>query len=169
MRLRGRFDTKPGVLSANAFHEKAGRSQEGPFIFSLDKVFSPPPKPLSPPFHPHSSKSDFRSVPVGCSRFSRCCHLFVDLCFHLRMEAGPGDRRSHRNSALGFCFSFRRTFLTLCRGRQCSLLAVAQWFVRFSADPQAVQPHRQLSRRRNHRAFLPILPAAFGQLQSPTP
>src|SRR5271167_1016024 len=29
-----------------------------------------------------------RSVQVGCSRFSRCCHLFVDLCFHLAMEVG---------------------------------------------------------------------------------
>ena len=41
-----------------------------------------------------------RSVQVGCSRFSRCCHLIVDLCFHLAMEARPGHRRSHRNSAL---------------------------------------------------------------------
>jgi hypothetical protein len=37
-----------------AFHEKAGRSQEGCFMFSLDKVFSPAESPLSPPFHPHS-------------------------------------------------------------------------------------------------------------------
>jgi hypothetical protein len=42
-----------------------------------------------------------RSVPVGCSRFSRCCHLIVDLRFHLATEVGPGHRRSHRNSALG--------------------------------------------------------------------
>jgi hypothetical protein len=42
-----------------------------------------------------------RSVQVGCSGFSRCCHLIVDLGFHLAMEAGPGHRRSHRNSALG--------------------------------------------------------------------
>ena len=41
-----------------------------------------------------------RSVPVGCSRFSRCCHLIVDLRFHLATEVGPGHRRSHRNSAL---------------------------------------------------------------------
>jgi hypothetical protein len=37
-----------------AFHEKAGRSQVGSFVFSLDKVFSPAELPLSPPFHPHS-------------------------------------------------------------------------------------------------------------------
>ena len=27
--------------------------------------------------------SDFRSVPVGCPRFSRCCYLIIDLCFCL--------------------------------------------------------------------------------------
>jgi hypothetical protein len=35
--------------------------------------------PLSPPFHPHSCASDFRSVPVECSRFSRCCYLISAL------------------------------------------------------------------------------------------
>jgi hypothetical protein len=43
-----------GVLSVIAFHEKAGRSQVGSFVFSLDKVFLRPSEPLSPPFHPHS-------------------------------------------------------------------------------------------------------------------
>jgi hypothetical protein len=47
------------VLSAIAFHEKAGRSQVNSFWFSLDKLFSPAELPLSPPFHPHSSMSDF--------------------------------------------------------------------------------------------------------------
>jgi hypothetical protein len=28
-------------MSVNAFHEKAGRSQVGSFVFSLDKVFLP--------------------------------------------------------------------------------------------------------------------------------
>jgi|SRR5712692_6405649 len=27
--------------------------------------------------------SDFRSVQVGCSRFSRCCYLIIDLGSHL--------------------------------------------------------------------------------------
>src|SRR5713101_4452248 len=35
--------------------------------------------PLSPPFHPHSLLSDCRSVQVGCTRFSRCCYLIIDL------------------------------------------------------------------------------------------
>src|ERR1700687_6277369 len=42
----------------------------------------------------------FRSVQVGCSRFSRCCHLIIDLSSISTMEVGPGVRRSHRNSAL---------------------------------------------------------------------
>ena len=46
-----------------------------------------------------------RSVHVGRSRFSRCCHLFGALWFcSFRVEPGPGHSRSHRNSALGFVF-----------------------------------------------------------------
>src|SRR5215475_12574863 len=41
-------------MSANAFHEKAGRSQEDSVCFSLDKGFSPAESPLTPSFHPHS-------------------------------------------------------------------------------------------------------------------
>jgi hypothetical protein len=50
-------------------------------FFSLDKVFyrrvatvATLPSALL--------VSDFRSVQVGRSRFSRCCHLIVDLPFH---------------------------------------------------------------------------------------
>jgi hypothetical protein len=51
-----------------------------------------------------SRSESFRSVQVGRSQFSRCCHLFSALWFcSLRVEPGPGHRRSHRNSALGFC------------------------------------------------------------------
>jgi hypothetical protein len=32
-----------------------------------------------------------RSVQVGCSGFSRCCHLFIDLGSISKMKAGPGD------------------------------------------------------------------------------
>jgi hypothetical protein len=42
-----------------------------------------------------------RSVQVGCSRCSRCCHLLVDLSAISRWKLGQGHRRSHRNSALG--------------------------------------------------------------------
>src|SRR5215469_8282876 len=38
---------------------------------------------LGPPFHPHSLCEPFLgSVQVGCSRFSRRCHLIIDLTFH---------------------------------------------------------------------------------------
>jgi len=47
------------------------------------------------------SERFIRSVQVGCSRFSRCCHLLVDLSSISNTEVGPGHRRSYRNSALG--------------------------------------------------------------------
>ena len=43
----------------------------------------------------------FRSVQVGCSRCSRCCHLIFDLSSISRWKLGQAIRRSHRNSALG--------------------------------------------------------------------
>jgi hypothetical protein len=42
--------------------------------------------PLSPSFHPHSWLSDFRSVHGGCSQFSRCCYLVIDLCSPFRRK-----------------------------------------------------------------------------------
>ena len=56
--------------------------------------------PLSPSFHPHSLLSDVRSVPVGRTRFSRCCYLIIDLGSHRSMGVGPGVSRSHLNSAV---------------------------------------------------------------------
>jgi hypothetical protein len=51
--------------------------------------------PLSPSFHPHSFVSDCRSVPGGCSRFSRRCYLIIDLCSHLFGGSwAPGLSRS---------------------------------------------------------------------------
>ena len=58
--------------------------------------------------------SDFvRSVQVGRSRFSRCCHLIIDLSSIYTMEVGQAIRRSHRNSALAFVFSLPGTVLGL--------------------------------------------------------
>src|SRR3974390_3075762 len=57
--------------------------------------------PLSPSFHPHSLVSDFRSVQGGCSRFSRCCYLIIDLSSHLfGGSQAPGLSRSHLDSAV---------------------------------------------------------------------
>jgi hypothetical protein len=49
-------------MSVIAFHEKAGLSQVGSFVLSLDTVFSPAESPLSPPFHPHSLVERFCSL-----------------------------------------------------------------------------------------------------------
>jgi hypothetical protein len=103
------------VLSVMAFHEKAGRSQVGSFVFSLDKVFLFPPSRHCRPASIHTLEERFvRSVHIGRSRFSRCCHLFGALCSALgewnlgqAINAVTGTRR------LGFlaspsqeCFDF---------------------------------------------------------------
>src|ERR1700746_1023003 len=90
-------------MSEIAFHEKAGRSQVGSFVFSLDKDLSLRPSlPLSPCFHPHSLRSDsFRWVHVGRSRFSRCCHLRIALWF-CAWRVEPGARRLTQSPELGF-------------------------------------------------------------------
>ena len=56
--------------------------------------------PLSPPFHPHSYVSDVRSVQVGCSRFSRRCHLVIVLFLTFWVGIGRRTCRSHLNSAV---------------------------------------------------------------------
>ena len=84
-------------MSEIAFHEKAGRSQVSSFFILsffilLDKGFSPAESATVAMLPSALSRSDrFRSVHVGRSRFSRCCYLFGDLSFHLRVERGPGD------------------------------------------------------------------------------
>src|ERR1700674_4757277 len=103
--------------------------------------------PLSPSFHPHSFVSDIRSVPVGCSRFSRCCYLIIDLCSHRYCGSwAPGLSRSHLDSAVELgCRDwnslghFPHHFLT-----------IAQGFVRLSAYPQPMQQSRQLSSHGHH-------------------
>jgi hypothetical protein len=58
------------VLSDQAWFPKASLSRyycRHPSIRTLDERF-------------------LRSVQVGCSRFSRCCHLIFDLSFHLNDE-----------------------------------------------------------------------------------
>ena len=85
-------------LSVMTFHEKAGWSQ-GNCLFEVcsscffcDKVI-PPAEVATVAMLPSalSRSESFRSVYVGRSRFSRCCHLFGDLSFHSRVERGPGD------------------------------------------------------------------------------
>jgi len=138
---------RPGVLSAKAFYEKAGRSQVDSCLFLLG-TFSSSRRVATVAMLPSAlSRSDsFRSVHVGRSRFSRCCHLFGALWFcSWRVEPGPGHRRSHRNSALAFVFPLPGTVLTLfclfvlrdrCHRRSA---AVVQRFVCFSVHPEMMQ------------------------------
>ena len=113
------------------------------------------------------SVSDLRSVQVGRSRFSRCCHLLSDLASIFRWRFGPGDCRSHRNSALGFVFPVYLTYLRCCR--QQRLTAVAERLVDLAAHPQSMQQDGQLPRHRHYRSFLRILASALGQPQTPAP
>ena len=83
-----------------------------------------------------------RSVPVGCSRFSRCCHLLVDLSAIFvdgvgqAIDAVTGTRR------LCVLFSLPKNVLTLCGRRHRDRMAVAQRFVDFSTHPQPMQQDR---------------------------
>src|SRR5437764_548249 len=91
----------PSALSRSdsfRFHEKAGRSQVSSFFILsffilLDKGFSPAESATVAMLPSALSRSDsFRSVHVGRSRYSRCCHLFSALWFcSCRVEPGPGD------------------------------------------------------------------------------
>ncbi len=77
---------------AETFHEKAGRSQVDSCLFLLG-TFSSSRRVATVAMLPSAlSRSDsFRSVQVGRSRFSRCCHLFGALWFcSWRVEPGPG-------------------------------------------------------------------------------
>ena len=78
-------------MSVIAFHEKAGRSQVDSFVFLVCMLFSSRRVATVAMLPSALSRSDsFRSVHVGRSRFSRCCHLISDLSFSLYVERGPG-------------------------------------------------------------------------------
>src|SRR5271155_3797424 len=105
--------------------------------------------------------SDIRSVQGGCSRFSRCCYLIIDLSSHRFGESrAPGLSRSHLDSAVELSCSDRNS---LGHGAH-RLLVIAQWFVHLSAYPQPMEQYRQLSSYRDHRSFLGIFPSSLGKL-----
>ena len=79
-----------------AFYEKAGPRQVD-FDFAFPEISlsfltggcsERPERSRARSLRRQRTRFLFRSVRVGCSRFSRCYHLFVDLCFHLAMELG---------------------------------------------------------------------------------
>ena len=90
------FSHLPGVKilwlnCVTALHEKAGRSQVDSSLTSWSKVFFSRRVAAVAMLPSALSRSDsFRSVHVGRSRFSRCCHLFGALWFcFFRVEPGP--------------------------------------------------------------------------------
>ena len=119
------------------------------------------------------SRSDFVSL-GACWAFSfqpvlpSVCRPVVPL-FHDRTWA----RRLTQSPELGFrllSFPFLERLIfvlsfVLCCCRHCRSAAVVQRFVRFSAHPQVMQQHRQLSGGRDDGSLLPALAAALGQLQ----
>src|SRR5437588_10964678 len=85
-----------------AFHEKAGRSQVDSSLAWLNKVCFSRRVATVAMLPSALSRSDlFRSVHVGRSRFSRCCHLFGALWFCSR-KSGTWARRLTQSPELGF-------------------------------------------------------------------
>jgi hypothetical protein len=118
------------------------------------------------------SRSDsFRAVHVGRSRFSRWLPSDwrpVVLLFSSGTRARPLTQSPELG--LGFClFSFLGTGFVLRGCIYCRWAAVVQRFVHFSAYPEMMQQHSQLSCGRHDRSLLSALPTTLGQFQSPTP
>ena len=67
------------ILSAITFHEKAGWSQVDSFVFLVDKLFSCRVATVAMLPFALSGSDSRRSVHVGRSQFSRCCHLISAL------------------------------------------------------------------------------------------
>src|SRR6202790_4885194 len=139
------------------------------FTFSLfcHWVCSHPAKPpLSPSFHSHSLVSDIRSVPGGCSRFSRCCYLRIDLSSHRFGESrAPGLSRSPLDSAVELGCPDRNSLGYFPH----RFLTIAQWFVYLSAYPQPMQQYCQLSSHGHDGSLLGIFSSSLRKLASPSP
>jgi len=103
-----------------------------------------------------------RSVHIGCSRYSRRCHLLVGLSFHRVMERGPGQGRSRWNSAFGYG-SFNLSELCC----QSALPRIVERFVCLATGPEIMQEDCQFPGHRNNRSFLSSFASKFGQLQPP--
>ena len=105
--------------------------------------------------------SDFRSVQVGYSRFSRRCHLISVLCFSLyEGSLGPGTSRSHLNSAVELSCSVT----TLFSARFLYAAAVIAFWVLRNGSYTSPLTHSRCSSTASFRAtattarFLAIFP-----------
>src|SRR6266404_8297379 len=107
--------------------------------------------------------SDFRSVQVGCSRFSRCCHLIIDLPFH--PENGSWARRLTQSPELGaWAFSYPECFYYAATGRARRLLLR-------NGSYTSPLTHKRCSKTANFRAvaimarFFPFLPPRWASFR----
>ena len=122
------------------------------------------------------SRSDFISL-GACWAFSfqpvlpSVCRPVV-----LLLQSGTWARRLTQSPELGFGFclfsSWNGFGLLFCifvlrDCRHCRSAAVVQRFVRFSAHPQVMQQHRELSCGGDDGSLLSALSATLGQFQSP--
>src|ERR1700685_3006208 len=99
------------------FHEKAGRSQVDSFLFFIRKLSYCRVATVAMLPSALSRSESFRSVHVGRSRYSRCCHLFGALWFCSR-TVEPWARRLTQSPELGFrllIFPFWRCFCFMLR------------------------------------------------------
>ena len=147
-----------------AFHEKAGRSQVSSLFVLLDKVFLPPSS--------HCRHASIRTLEERFV-FARCrlgvlvaagAAICLAPCDSALGEWNPGQAI---NAVTGtrlwaFVFPLPGTILFLRGWRNCRSAAVVQWLVHFSAHPQVMQQHRQLSRRGHDGSLLPASPATLG-------
>jgi len=150
-------------MSVMAFHEKAGRSQVDSCLFLLGTFSSPAEWPLSPCFHPHSR---------GAIRFARCMlgvlgSAGAAICLAPCGSAlGESNLGQAINAVTGtrlwlLSFLFLGTVLFLRGCGCCRWAAVVQRFVYFSARPQMMQQHRQLSRSRHDGSLLAVSSPTF--------
>jgi hypothetical protein len=113
-----------------------------------------------------SMSESFRSVHVGRSRFSRRCHLINDLRFMLRMKVGLAldAVTGTRLWLLSFLFleRFCLFFVFDLRGCcNCNSAVVVQGLIHFSAHPQVMQQHCQLSCRGHDGPLLAASSSSF--------
>jgi hypothetical protein len=119
------------ILRVMAFHEKAGRSQVDSCLGFVEQGFLPPSGRCRHASIRTREERSFRSVQVGRSRFSRCCHLIIDLLSHRKDESWTWPLTQSPELGFGLLlFLFPGTVLTwfaflVLRGcGRCRLIAV---------------------------------------------
>ena len=156
------IDCRTEAFSVNAFHEKAGRSQVSSLFVFVDRVFLPPSSHCR-----HASirtlEERFVSLGAGWAFSFQPVLLSVWRPVILLMQSGTWARRLTQSPELGFgfCLSSSWNDFVLCSCCYRRTAAVMQWLVDFSAHPEVMQQHRQLSRRGHDGSLLPASPATL--------